>query len=219
MIRRAFHILIFAVVASAILGIYALLAGDFGETEARIILTTLSVAGASILAMASGAALERNRGGYFPHVGIGATLAGFGLIVFGIWVLWDHFDEDYWKVTSTLTVLGVFASHAALLRIARLSPRFAWVSVATIVCGAILAQTIASLIWGMDLEEDVAARVIGVLSILVAAGTILVPVFARMSRDEFAAATDDRDAPPACPHCGKRLSPDFVAWLVDRERG
>lgn len=218
MIRRAFQILIFAVLASAVMGIFALLAGDFGKTELRILLTAMSVAGASILAMACGAARERNRGGWFVPVGIGASLLGFAMVVTGIWAFQDGGPGDYWKIAGTLVTVGIFASHAALLRVPRLSRRFAWVHVATVVCGAILAQMVVSLIWGADWDEDTSARMIGVLAILVSAGTILVPVFARLSRDEFAAATDDADAPPACPHCGKRLPAGFVAWLVDRER-
>ena len=205
--RRTFlHVLIVSVAISALLGIIALLSERFGETQVKVLLSTLCVAGASILAMACSAVWERGRAHAFALPGIGASILGFLLVLVGIWS--EAKADEFWKSATTLVIGATFCAHAALLYLASLAPRFLWVRPATIAATALLGALLIYLLWAED-DVESAWRVAGILAILGSAGTILTPVFQRMSRGE---AADGGASPggPRCPHCGKTLTRAFL---------
>lgn len=214
--RKALIVLIASVSLSALMGIAAFLSGDFGELEGKVLLTTLCVTGASILALASGAAWERDLGVPIAVVGMAGSLAGFAMAVLGIW---SEIDEaTWWRLAGSLAILGTWGAHASLLALARLSRRFHLVAIATVVFGALLAAVLVLLLWEEDALEE-PWRVTGVLSVLVAAGTILVPVFRRLDRGEPAPEPPDPDAARlsakdaiCCPYCGREL-PESVSQV------
>ena len=201
--RTALKILIGSVVVSALLGIWALLAGEFDETQVKVLLTSLCISGASILSMACAAAWDKGPWPPLPRIGMGLAIGGFGYLIVLIWAEAD--GEGYWKTSATLLILATGAAHAALIGLARLRNRHAWLVPATWGCAALLAVLLIGAIWGEWDDENV-WRWIGVLSILLSAGTILVPVFQRIAQ---------ADAPPAldgvrfCPGCGKSLEAAF----------
>lgn len=70
-VKQAFlYSLIASVLVSALLGIVAILSGSFGWLEIRIILTTVTIAAASICGLASGAYLGTSAGRLIPFSGI-----------------------------------------------------------------------------------------------------------------------------------------------------
>ncbi|MHC4931506.1 MAG: hypothetical protein ACYTGV_04875, partial [Planctomycetota bacterium] len=109
--RLALRLLIVSVGISAILGIYALLVGDFGELEVRILLTSLSVSGASILSMACGVAWERDRLGFLPRAGVLLAVASCALTVVGIWA--EINEEEFWKCVGSATIVAVALAHSS----------------------------------------------------------------------------------------------------------
>jgi len=204
--RRGFlHVLIVSVGLSALLGIVALLSHDFGETQIKVLLSTLCVAGASILAMACSAVWERQRARSLALPGIGASIVGFLLLLVGIWI--EAKGEAYWKSATTIVIGAAFAAHAALLFLANLADRYRWVRPATIGATALLAAVLIFLLW-RDHAWDDAWRLVGILAILGSAGTILTPVFQRMSRGQEAGGSTGAAA-LRCPHCGKELPATF----------
>jgi hypothetical protein len=61
----------------------------------------------------------------------------------------------------------------------------------------------SALFWA-ESQDEWAWRWFGVVAILLASATVLVPVFQRMSRDELRAAEEPAsDAPRYCPACGE----------------
>ncbi len=56
--KWALKVLIVSVGTSALLGVIALLTGEFGESQVKVLFTAMTVAGASIIGLACGAALE-----------------------------------------------------------------------------------------------------------------------------------------------------------------
>jgi hypothetical protein len=206
--RRWFlHVLIGSVGLSALLGILALLSKDFGETEAKVLLSTLCVAGASILSLACAAALERGGSRAFVVPGIGTSILGFALFLVGIWG--EVEAEGLWKAASTLVITGTFCAHASLLLLARLAARYAWVRPATIGATALLGALLVQILWAEDAPENV-WRILGILAILGTAGTILTAVFQRMSRAEHVVAPETAGT-VRCPHCGKPLPDSILA--------
>ena len=70
-----------SVVINAVLGIVALFATNFGETQTDILLTSLTISTASVLSLAMFPARERGLASPIPSVGIGLTILGFGLFL------------------------------------------------------------------------------------------------------------------------------------------
>ncbi len=206
--RRSFlYVLIASVAVSALLGIMALFSSNLGETEIKVLLSTLCVAGASILSLACAAAWEKNRARAFAGPGVGAAAVGFGLFFIGIWG--EVRGEVVWKLGATGVIAGCFCAHAALLLLVRLATTHRWVQAATIGCTALLSVVLLVVILGSNSPSD-AWRAIGVFAILGTAGTILTAVFRRMAP----AAEDEEPRALRCPHCGEALPDGFrsASW-------
>ena len=76
--KRVFLIaLIGAMVLSALVGIYIFLIGDFGDTENKILVTTLSMAVFSLLGLCSALAYDKRYFSLFSILGMGFSLLGF----------------------------------------------------------------------------------------------------------------------------------------------
>ena len=202
--RLALWFLIISVALTAALGIIALLSGDFGEFQIRIVLTTLTISASSILGLASGALWEGSRGKFLPAISLGfAVLAAAMTFI----LIWGEIDGDaFWKMTASIWVVAIATSHACLLSLAKLARRFAWALLLTFGASSLLSVLIIASIY-VEPRGDFAFRLIGSLAIVVAALTILVPVFHRLSRDDAKPAATSKG--PAgtltvikCPQCG-----------------
>lgn len=176
--------LIVSVSLSALIGIAVVIVGSFGEFEARVLLTTLTVTASSILGLACGACYEAGRGRRLPLAGIVLSIIAAAAFFLIIWNVLDD-NETYVKVTMTLMIFAIVASHLSLLRLARLDGRFAWTYSFAVVCDILLAAIVLYLMWfEPEGESDLVFRTMGVLSILIAALTVVTPVFHRLSAGE-----------------------------------
>jgi hypothetical protein len=204
--KIALWFLIASVAASAVLGIIIVLAGTFSELQIRIILTTLTISAASICALASGALWESKRRMLLPLAGvILATLTAI-LVIFGIWT--EPRNEEFWKFTVSVGLLAVATAHACLLALANLARQFVWARIAAFVAVYFLAVCFIYIIYFTP-KGDTGVRIVGATAIIVAALTILTPIFHRLSRgdlDETAAAVSETErrlhATISCPRCG-----------------
>ncbi len=184
-IRRIFlYSLIASVVLSAVIGIGVVLFGDFGQTEIRVLMTTLTVTMTSILGLACGAYFETGRGRVLPLAGIIFSLAA---AVMSFLIIWDVLDdsETFIKSFVSVTLLAAASSHLSLLLLARLDRRFAWSRVASFICVGLLTAVLLFITWLQDpVSDETTARILGVLSILVASLTVMTPVFHKLSNAE-----------------------------------
>ncbi|MBK9164049.1 MAG: hypothetical protein IPM21_09060 [Acidobacteria bacterium] len=183
--RKIFlNTLIASVALSAVLGIVVVIAGSFGEFELRVLMTTLTVTATSILGLACGACYEAGRGRKLPLAGIVLSVVSALALFLIIWNVLDD-NETYIKTTMTLVIGAIVASHLSLLRLARLDRRFAWSYPFAAACDLLHAAIILYLMWfEPEGESDLVFRTIGVLSILIAAVTVITPVFHRLSAGE-----------------------------------
>jgi len=214
--RIALWFLITSVGASAVLGIVIVLAGSFSELQIRVIQTTLTISAASICALACGALWESRRKLLLPLPGtILASLAAI-LVIIGIWA--EVRNEGFWKFTVSVGLLAVATAHACLLSLAKLARQFDWTRICAFVAVYALAVLFIYLIYYTP-KGDTFVRIIGATSIIVAALTILTPLFHRLSRSDLDAlggntATEDRPlfATITCPQCGvaQANSPDEI---------
>ena len=197
----ALRSLIVSVVATALLGIVAVLANQFNDTTVRVLMTSLVVSVASLATLTCAALLERGDGRPLALAGIVLSVVGAALIIVGIWARIN--SEPYWRTTGSISVVGVLSAHICLLWLARLAPRFDWVRLASLVTIYALAGVIVWMIVG-DPPEQVIWRPLAVLGILAAAVTIVVPVLQKLSGPANAGAPVTIRM--ECPDCGERLS-------------
>ena len=80
------------------------------------------------------------------------------------------------------------STSGALLRLARLRPERRWILAATAALAIVLVVMMLGLIWGSIHAGETFGRALGIVSILLTAGTILAWVFHRMDREAYAAA-------------------------------
>jgi hypothetical protein len=171
------YLLIASVASSAVIGIGVVLFGNFGELETKILLTTLTVIITSILGLACGAYLETGRGKILPLAGITLAVISSALWIFLVWngTIYENF---FAKLLLSLTLTAAACSHICLLSIARLDKRFRWSNYAAQIAVWLLTAILLVLIWGnFKNTTGFISRIIGVLSIIIAALTITTPIF------------------------------------------
>ncbi len=204
--RIALWIVIASVSISALLGIVALLAGDFGDTQWKVLGTTTSVTGASVLTMASMTVWDRRYIWWLAPLGAASGIPGFAIVVAGIWVEPSGSDV-WWQSAFTLIVVASAAAYAALLSRATLAGAMRWALKVAYAADVLLALTIIVVVW-TDGADDLVGRWIGVLTIVLASSTVLLPVFHRMSgqRPPVLAASGVAPDGGFCPRCAAPLA-------------
>ncbi|MEQ1644948.1 MAG: hypothetical protein ABL959_15975, partial [Pyrinomonadaceae bacterium] len=111
-------------------------------------------------------------------------------------IIWNVMDESeiFIKCTATVTLLALSCAHLSLLSLARLDRRFSWSRVAAFVFIAALDAILLFLMWvEPEGTSDIVSRTIGILSILIAAVTVMTPVFHKLSANEDSVATIDAE--------------------------
>jgi len=202
--RVGLGIFFVSIAVNAALGIYAVLAPDFGETQGKILGTSLCVTGAVVLALACEPAWERKLLGPLPPVGAVLGGVGFTLAVIGIWT---EPESEFWgKTMGTIFVVAAACAVASLLALARLAPRHAWVFTVTLALLGLGAAMISFLLWLGDDPADEYLRAFGVVMIVLAAFTVTVPVLHWVDRAAIDAAGAKTGAVRFCPYCGRELA-------------
>ncbi len=197
-----------SIVANAVLGIWALLSGDFGETQGKILATSFLVSAAMLSILVNIPALRRRSLWPAPVVGGATGALGFALFIALVWAEAD--GDDWFKFAGSLLVVAAAATLASSLALIATPGRLRLIQTAVYVLVAALAATI---IYGLWFEPDTAwyARLVGVEGVLVAAATLLVPVLSR-----FAARHEPQRSPVLpiggaqarfCPSCGNPVEP------------
>ncbi len=185
---------------NAVLGIVALIVGDFGEEQGKILMTSLSVSAASVLSLMMFPARERGLLGHVPIIGIGLSVVGFGLLVI---LVWTEFREDILaRSVGSILTFAVAAGYASLISMAVVQPKYAIVVRAAYLLVALLSVMIAIVIWG-EVESELMPRTMGVMSILLAAATVSIPVLHRLNRQNAShAGLSEGRKPARCVRCG-----------------
>ncbi len=193
--RGAIYGIIISFSAAALVGIVALLGGDFGETQGRVVLTTVLVGAFSITALCHLAVADRAMR-VVAAVGLLASAAG---LVFGLVLIWRDWDapgfDDWLRAFATAGILAVSVAHATLLlllagrrrRVIRVGLALTLVAIAVVAVMLILPILTDGDIPGPD--GELYWRVAGVVGILDALGTVVVPVLAIFLRDGADAAS------------------------------
>jgi len=195
---------------AALLGIWVFLFGGFGDTEAKIIGTTLT---ATLFSMTSlGAAVVLERGRWRLAMISTFVIGAIGLLVFLILIwfeqVWRILDDDLLvKIIICLVTWAVALPHMGLLSLASLKNFYLWARRAALSTVLLLAIsiTVCALVDG-EPDEDFWLRVIGILGILTALGTITVPILAKVAGIDQEAGVESTamQMQIICPRCRLR---------------
>jgi hypothetical protein len=185
------RVFIASIVVAAVMGIIAIgVPSQNWELELRIFLTTATIAGASVCGLACGGCLTRGHR-ILPTAGLMLTGLSACLLLVGIWA--EVNSEAYWKATASLSFFAVACAQLSMLFMANLAGGYRW---AYLVAYQLILGLATLLTAGIVFEffnEEAYWRFTGVISILVAAITLMIPVFHRFSRDEVAAQQAEAD--------------------------
>jgi hypothetical protein len=167
-----------SVAVNAVLGIYAVLAPDFGETQGKILGTSLCVTGAALLALACEPAWERRLLGSAPYLGTALGAVGFGLAIGGIWA--EAESDTFLRVMASAFTIAVVCTVASLLVLSRPAPGHEWVFAATFGLLVLAGAAITVAIW---LADEGPGRALGSMWTIVGAAAVATLLArARLSR-------------------------------------
>ena len=188
---RILRRLILATIAiGAFSAIVALIGAESGPLW-KVTGTSFLITGAALVSLPSAAVWERGLLGSLPLVGIGTTVAGFGLAIYAVWA--EPGGTFLWKLPVTLIIVGVGIAGVALLEFARLSPGQQWVLAATRVMLAAVGALLILALWA-EIEGEAYWRGFGITAVLLTALLASVPILHRSSRANANAEF--------CPMCG-----------------
>lgn len=209
-VRRVGLTIFFAsITINAALGIYAVVTPNWGDTQAKILLTSLCVTGAVLLGLACEPAWERGLLGPVPLGGVALGVAAFALAIGAVWA--EPADDPYGKLTGSTFTLALACVMASLLALARLTRRHVWVLRLTLGLLGVGAAMLAMSFWLAE-DNETYLRVMGVVLIALAAFAVTVPVLHWIDRGALA-LEGVTDAVHFCPYCGKKLVGEIGAEL------
>ena len=154
--------------ATALLAIGILLFGNFGETEGRILGTTLMLAGYGLLALPAGFLLDQSR--HRPLAGAMIALAATGLALALVSVWSGGGSATLGKALGTVTFFAVAACQAGALAARR------WEADSSSV-GVLFALSCVLAVW-VDPQSQIYFRILGALAVLDVLLVALQPVLA-----------------------------------------
>ena len=201
--RLSLGIFFGSVAVNAAIGIYAVLTPTFGETQSKILATSLCVTGAVVVALACEPAWERGLLGPVPYAGAGLGSSAFVLTAIAVWSEID--SEVYGKSVGTIMTAAAACTIASLLALARLTPGHEWVFRAALGLLASGATMLAVAPWLGDDPPVAYLRTMGVVLVAFAAFAVTVPVLHWSDRDVLAVALGANDAVRYCPFCGRAV--------------
>ena len=177
---------------AALLGIIALLGGgELGETEGRVLLTTV-VVGVESIAVLCYLAVAGKRAALVGLAGGLISLVPFAL---AMWFTWGGSEPQWlWNVFGVSITVAATLAHACLL-LALDRGRLRLVLAGTLVAMAIVAGMISNAIVNGDHLGDLYWRTFGVVAILDVLGTVVFAALGLFSRRATAAGEPDLMTP------------------------
>jgi len=163
-----------SLIVSAVIGIYIFLAGTFGETQQKLLVTVVLIGVFSIFGLANAISLKRIW--MFPLciLGIFSSAVSLLLLVFSIWEILDV-HQTVVKVIFTLIIVSFTSSHVSLLSVMRVSgvTLRLWQIIAEIM-PIIVGVMIVGAIWEFLIVDDdgIFFRALGVAIILDVLATV-----------------------------------------------
>lgn len=184
--RRRFLLTAVAAVLTlaAVLAIGTLLFGRFGDTEGRILGTTLLLAAFGLLSLPAAILLDQGRGPRLAALLLGLAATGFALATAGIWS--GGLPATFGKLTGTVVAFGLATTQTAALtarRHERELHRVHRLFAASTVLVFALASVGSAAVW-VEVDSQLFARLFGAGVVLDVLLVTLQPVLALLQRPQ-----------------------------------
>ncbi len=197
------RVLLASIAVNAVLGVWALLAGDFGETQGKVLATSFLVSTAMIVVLVNLPAVRRR---YLWPVPLTAAMVGVAAILWFTVLMWFEVDRVVpAKLGGSGLLLAGAGTLAGLMTLVAPPPRLPVARVVHNALTSVLVVLILVVMWS-ERGGDVMARLIGVVGVLTAAATLAIPVLARV-REPRTEPARSVGVVRFCPACGATLSP------------
>jgi hypothetical protein len=164
---------------SAVLAIFCVVLGKFGDFEGKVLVTTSVIAGASICALCCSAYSGRVQNHAVGGGGILLAAASAVLIISGVWG--QFHAPAYWKTTAIVAVFAVATAHCLTLLLVRLPDSHRWLRALTTINIYLLATVVAVMIVWQTGDGSV-FKLAAVLAIVAALETLVIPILSRVAR-------------------------------------
>lgn len=167
-------------ILTAVIAIITVISGEFGDIQARILGTTLTISIASICAMSCAAFIEKRN---YKPVGITGMIFSLVSAILIIAEIWGSVGSNlYYKITFSAVVCTFSFAHALLLLLPKLDRDKEWVQRATAVIIALLAAQIIAWIW-LEIDHQIYFRVMTVIAIIVGLETLVIPILMKLKKE------------------------------------
>ncbi len=180
--RTALKIFIGFLGLTALIAIVSVLAGNFGDTQWKILATTFTISMASICSMSGIVFIEKKRQVMLGCIGIVSAIVSALLVIV---MLWGHMGNDdiLFKCLLTLIVLAIAFALGFLLMLPELDAGQRWFQTLTSVCICLLALQIIVAIW-WEIQADVYYRILAVMAIIIGLQTLLLPMLMKLRKGD-----------------------------------
>jgi hypothetical protein len=166
---------------AALLAVAILLVGCFGDTERRVVGTTLLLAGYGVVSLPGVVLLDKGRARLLAEGAVVLAAAAAALALVSVWGFSDV--EAVGKSVGTATILGVAAAQAAAptaRRVKRDPPLVRKLFAASCVTATVAAGAAVAAVWAQP-SGTLYARLIGALVVLDLLLVALQPVTAALA--------------------------------------
>lgn len=180
---RRLSLLVFIgfLILTALIAMVTVLTGTWGETQAKILASTLTISAASICSMSCIAFVEKRKRKPLGLIGIFLSITAAILLITGMWP--EINSDGYWKTTLTFGVFAVALAHAFLLSLPDLDDRQKWIQPVTAVTIGILAFQIVIAFWG-EINNDWYYRFLILIAILLGLETLVIPILMKLRKGD-----------------------------------
>lgn len=145
----------------------------------KIILTTLTISGASICGMACFAFIEKRGLAPLGLLGVACAVIAAAMGILAIWNA-ENIGATYGKITFTFIIAAAALAHIFLLHIPTLPPTSRWNQYALILFDLILAGQITYAMWA-QVSSSGFYRIMDVLTVFVVLFTLIIPICSRLA--------------------------------------
>lgn len=191
--RRATAVFLALVGFNATVGILALVLGGFGETQGKILATSLLATAGCVGALVNLPAIKKGTLRSVPMVAAIASVIAATMLIVTVWA--EIGDDLFIKPMVSVLLVAVAGTYAGLMSLVPLHGTRRLLAYGAYALTAALTAASLVFIW-FEVDSEAGWRLFGVGGVLLAAATLAIPVLARSDRAQTVAVGW------VCPRCG-----------------
>ena len=157
-------------------------------TETKPFISCVVLLGANFFSYPFAIYNKRKGALIIPVIGVSATITATLIILAGVWEI-NGYSQSVEKFGTSAILIAISSFHLSLVLLPNLPKKFAWSQIAIQFCIWSLCAISVWLIWqefndNNEFFKSPIFRIIVILGILISAFTLLIPVFAFLSRSQ-----------------------------------